>query len=595
MGSSVVTPNSDAQGAAGQAQARRKAAAGVPCRRILPCLGLVCILVAYVVVAVRLHPTSFFGFTTDDTIYFSSAKAIAEGHGYITPSLPGAPAATKYPELYPWILSWVWRWNPSFPGNVATAVQLNVAFTLSFLIVAYVFLRRLGGLAEIEALLITAFCALRPAVLFYGSNVLTDIPFAALGLAAIVAADRAMRRESSYKAAAACGILSGLATGMRSVGIAVIAGIAVAALLRRAWRQFFMFCIAASACVLPILGRQIFFWQVMPQSLASSASNFGWNKTWVFYTSYIGFWRMSVPSRHVLFTMLGQSALWLLRMPSDYLLLPSLARGGIFGLVVLLVVTALMCAGIVRQNRQYGWKPIHWVIPFYAAIVLVWNFSDPYRYFIPFLPLLVAGYWLETKRIIRQAKEALVRRRPMAEAFVAGALLALLAGGNAAILWNEVHGGWKMLAGIGAERSSLVRAKHETYDWISRFTAPDSRVIAYEDAELYLYTGRQAAPPTTFTTAEYIEPERMQVSLDHMTDVAKAIGAEYWVVSSDDFRFSAVDVRRAANLRIGEIVRSLPLVFRSSDGRVKVYELMPAQRQGRAAGSTEGHNSGFER
>jgi hypothetical protein len=594
LGSSVVTREGDTESAAGRAPAGGKTAARPSYRGILPWLGLGCILVAYIDVVLRLHPTNFFGFTTDDAIYFSSAKAIAEGRGYIVPSLPGTPAATKYPVLYPWLLSWVWRWNPSFPANVATAVGFSIAFTLLFLGAVFVFLRRLGGLSEIETFLITALCALHPALLFYGSNVLTDIPFAALALAAMIVAERAAKQGASVKAAVVCGILGGLAAQMRSIGIAVIAGIALTALVRRAGRQFFVFCATASACLLPVLGRQIFYRQAMPWALASDA-NFGWDKTWLFYTSYVGFWRMSVPSRHVLFAMLGQNVLWLLRMPSDYLLLPSLARGGVFGLMVLLVVTALICAGIVRQGRRYGWKALHWVIPFYAAVVLVWNFSDPYRYFIPFLPLFVAGYWLETKRIVRQAKEALVRRRRIGEACLAGALVALIAGGNGAILWNEVRGGWRMLSGIGAERSSLFRAKHEAYDWISRFTPPDSRVIAYDDAELYLYTGRQAAPAVTFTSAEYIEPERMLMSLDHMTDVATATGAEYWVVSSDDFRLLAVEVREAANQRIGEIARSLPLLFRSSDGRVRVYDLKPMQRQASAARQSEGPNPGFER
>src|ERR1700719_4068974 len=87
-------------------------------RSVLPWLGLVCIAILYVVAIVRLNPTSFFGMTGDDSLYFSSAKALSEGKGYVLPSLPGEPPATKYPILYPWLLSWVWRWNPSFPENL---------------------------------------------------------------------------------------------------------------------------------------------------------------------------------------------------------------------------------------------------------------------------------------------------------------------------------------------------------------------------------------------------------------------------------------------------------------------------------------------
>src|SRR5690242_4694457 len=81
-------------------------------RRGLVFLGLAGILMLYAEAVLRLPPAIFFGLTGDDAIYFSSARAIASGAGYVLPSLPGTPPATKYPILYPWILSWVWRWNP---------------------------------------------------------------------------------------------------------------------------------------------------------------------------------------------------------------------------------------------------------------------------------------------------------------------------------------------------------------------------------------------------------------------------------------------------------------------------------------------------
>src|SRR5260370_42466293 len=130
--------------------------------RLVSCIALFAIVVAYVFFVVRLHPTNFFGFSHDDALYFSSAKVIAEGHGYILPSVPGAPPATKYPILYPWILSWVWRWNPSFPANLSAAVAVNIAFRAVFLTAAFVFLRRLKRLGAPGARVLTTFFAVRP-------------------------------------------------------------------------------------------------------------------------------------------------------------------------------------------------------------------------------------------------------------------------------------------------------------------------------------------------------------------------------------------------------------------------------------------------
>src|SRR5579862_2216695 len=96
------------------------------CRRAFTWAGLACVLILYVFSVFRLHPPNFFALTQDDTLYFSSAKAIAAGKGYILPSLPGTPPATKYPVLYPWLLSWVWHWNPAFPANISGALGITL-------------------------------------------------------------------------------------------------------------------------------------------------------------------------------------------------------------------------------------------------------------------------------------------------------------------------------------------------------------------------------------------------------------------------------------------------------------------------------------
>ena len=91
-------------------------------------IAIACIVALFLITVVRLHPANFFGYTEDDSIYFSSAKALSLGRGYILDSVPGRPAATKYPILYPWILSWVWRSNPSFPANINDAIAINALF-----------------------------------------------------------------------------------------------------------------------------------------------------------------------------------------------------------------------------------------------------------------------------------------------------------------------------------------------------------------------------------------------------------------------------------------------------------------------------------
>ena len=71
-------------------------------------LGLAAGVVAFLAVAKLCWSPDWFGQFHDDSIYLSSAKALAAGQGYIMPSVPGEPAQTKYPLLYPWLLSLIW-------------------------------------------------------------------------------------------------------------------------------------------------------------------------------------------------------------------------------------------------------------------------------------------------------------------------------------------------------------------------------------------------------------------------------------------------------------------------------------------------------
>jgi 4-amino-4-deoxy-L-arabinose transferase-like glycosyltransferase len=537
------------------------------------------VLAAFVLLLVRLHPTNFFGLMEDDTIYFSSAKALAEGKGYILPSLPGTPAQHKYPILYPWLLSWVWRWNPSFPANLKDAVALTAVFGAGFILLTYFFLRGLRGLSEAEALGLTAFCALEPHVLFYSGSVLTDIPFAALALAALMAGDGAMRREARPGLAVASGLLAGLAMLLRVLGVPVAAGIFLAGATRRSWRQLAIF----SASVLPF--SVLLVWNAI-SSFSSAAPTMGairpngaWRLEVAYQIGYLRFWRMSVPNWHVLWAMLGNNASNLFLTPAVFFLYPLASPNAIPGGVAWLLVTVGILVGIVRQARRGGqgrgqeWKPVHWALPFYLAVVLLWNFSLADRLLVPFLPLFIAGLWLEGKHAFGMVGRTLVRGQSAREKVIAvglGLALAVLA---SAITWNYAGGARSIFEKNSAVRGALLEEKREAYGWLRRHSPADARAIAEEDASLYLYTGRQAARPVALLPAGIFEPARLDAQLAHICDTARAIGADYWVISDDDFTLVWPKAIPKARAREKELEQVLPLVFRSGEGRVRIHSL----------------------
>jgi hypothetical protein len=542
-----------------------------PYRRALPWVGLLCVLALYVISVVRLHPANFFGLTQDDTIYFSSAKALADGQGYILPSVPGTPRATKYPFFYSWILSWVWRWNPSFPGNVADAVGVTVAFGCVFLTAAFLFLRQLNAFNDLEALILTLFCALHPMVRIYSANVLSDIPFAAFALTVFVLSNFALRRNSGVAPAAACGILAGLSMFVRVFGVPVAAGTLVAMLLRREWRKAAVF----SACVAPFfaaLAYRVLFSAPSQAPAVLSTCSTTWQGTWLSYTSYVGMWRIVGAHKGILWPILKQNVIVLLLQPGVYFADPRFIRPSSLGIVFVCVLSAVVFTGIFHLARRTGWQPIHFSLAFYAVPLLFWSYPIAERGLIPFLFFFAAALWADWKHLAGRIWESLDRSQPRTERGVA-AMLALILIVFAAGVGLAQERNSRQISSQSKERGSLFSEKHEVYSWLKANTPPASKVIAYEDVSLFLFTGRQALRPITFSPLAFYDPSMLESEVSCLTAGARAIHAEYWVVSDDDFSIEWTDATAAGVARERQLGNALPELFRSNSGRVRVYGL----------------------
>jgi hypothetical protein len=543
-------------------------------RTVLPWLSLAAVLFCYIAFIARLHPIDLFGTQEDDSIYFSSAKAIAEGKGYILPSLPGGPpAANRYPIFYPWMLSWVWRWNPSFPANINDGVALTVAFGLAYLTFAFVFFRRSMKLSDAEALALTAFCAFQPVVLFRSATILSDIPFAALSLGALVLADTVTKRNGSRTAAIVCGILAGLSILTRTTGYPIAAGILALAILRKAWRQAAVFGSTVAAFF------AFYVWETLSAAkavLPAGWSTFGpgFRQTWLFYTNYLGFRELSIVNPRVVGVVFLNQFIYLCTQVPSYFLSPFFGRNVVLLFISTVALLWLICAGFVRTTKLDGWKPIHVALVLYIALVLAWNYPSWDRFLIPFLPLFVASLWMEAKWIAREVSREAHEDQPRGTriaSLAVGFALAILAVGMS---WNFLaNRDRRDLLANSRDRAKLLVEKSEAYDWIRHNSPDDARIVAAEDGCVYLYTGRESMEPIAMLPVGFYEPEQMQSDLSHITDVATAIGATYWVTSFDDSDKQAKDAKPQLAARLDEIEGVLPELFRSDSGNVRIYGL----------------------
>ncbi len=513
-------------------------------RRLKACLAAAALAALLLLVTgLRQDPDSF-GYFHDDTLYFSAAKALAEGRGLILPSVPGSPALTKYPPLYPWLLAGAWRLSPQFPENVSAALWLSAAFAAALAAGWFYLLQDLGA-GPLEAWVLAAMGAFHPFMQWLSGAVLSDVPFLALAVWTALAAGR------GWWAAATAGAVA--AVLMRSMGVAVVAGVAAAFLYARQWRRAAAFGGLGGAAI-----AAGFWWQAA--RLVPIEGLAGYRQTMIFYTSYTGFWRLSVPDAKALGSMLALNLEEILKSPAAVgLPLASLGWSG-----VVWALAAGMWYGAARLGRQRGWPAIHWILLFYSGLTLGWNYPLANRFLAGFLPLFLLGGWREAGRLARALRP---KRLALAALAVAGVPLLLDASYSYLVALPAQQ------AAGGAQRRELALEKAEVWRWIREQAGREDRFVAYEDALLWLHTGRQALRPLAFPSQAYYRdtPETLAPDLQKLTDTARQIRARFWVHSADDYQLEPG--AEAIERRTSELLRHFPVVFRSSGGRVRVHEV----------------------
>ena len=553
-----------------QESGRRAASA----RCYWPWLVLLGILVGFTGVIIWIGPATNFGALQDDAMYFASSKSIARGRGYVLPSFPGHLPKLKYPELYPWLLSWVWRWDPKFPSNVVPAIGLTLIFACWFLIACFLTAKHTLRLEPAWALAVTALCAFNFFSLLLGGSVLSDLPFAALALTALLCADRALEKNTGWKWAAAAGTLAGVSVGLRTVGATLIAGIVVVAMIRPRWRQAAVCCIVGGALSLPWI--LAVFARLLSAHTGPAATSPGWSQTLAFYSSYIGQWRHFVPNWATQRTVLLKNFISTILAPGVLLLLPLANHGAVLSVGVGGIVTIAAWVGLFWHFRREGWKSIHGAFLFYLAMVLPWPFP-PQRFLVPFLPLFFGGLALVVREIGRNAattmrvSATMAKRAPAAVAYVG------LIGLAGLLVANGAWAAPTALARLMAQQRSLLASKRQAYRWIAENTPESARFIAYDDVLLYLYTGREAIRPIAPSTASEYDnnPAIAQRDAAHLGDVARHVRANYWLVTPSDFGADLGDDEILLPQRENELLAHFPVVFQCDSGRVRLYALRP--------------------
>jgi hypothetical protein len=399
--------------------------------------------------------TGCVGVYHDDGIYLVSAKALAEGRGYRIISLPGDPRQTKYPPLFPLILSCVWRITPAFPANIPWLKVVPTVFFFGWAAATHSLLGMIGaGKPWARWIVITTIAS--PAWLYFGTSLMTEAPFAFLATLGLMALIRASRDdESRLLWPIAAGLLCAAAFLTRTIGFTLIgAGILTLGVSRK-WRSTAIFA--------AIAGFAMAAWLVWALPSAGSpdpyysASNY---ESWhVFSKRFSG---------HA-FEIMIVNALWIAAAPLPMIGAPA-HWAAFLGLAPFHVFAFL---GMRRTQNALALKL--W-LALYTGLVLLWV-SPPMRFLLPFLPV-----WLYF------VAQGMIHAGPRGQVAFACVILGMLGCATAGSIVKTMRGRTHECVGTFYEWKPLV----SVLERLSRDEPKDAVFSGNLDPLYYLFTGRKS-------------------------------------------------------------------------------------------------------
>ena len=406
----------------------------------------------------------------DDAVYWISAKSLATGGGYRLLNLPGEPAQTKYPPLYPLLLSLVWRLAPSFPANAPWLMLLQWSMLPILTGLLWVWFRRMGfGIWTGVAL--TALVVLCPMTTMFATTALSELPFLIAVLGCLIAVGDG---RVTTKRALIAGVCAAAAVLVRTNGIVLAAAIPLA-MWRRGWRKIAVFLAPVMAAFAG--------WEIWCAAVRVRASS----DLLSYYTDYTGFYRrtfslVDLPHRlgtntAALLTSIGRLLAW------------STSESAVYR-ELCWFLTVLAFAGWIELWRR-GARAAAWFAGLFALLLVVWNFPGDQRFAYPLLPFAAAGLAVTVRKVAaRVAQEWTVASfaNRLVAALMGGALAALPLG----IALFAVHAYSRTLPAWMADEREMAANMLPVYNWIARETPEESTIAASDDPLIYLHTGRHA-------------------------------------------------------------------------------------------------------
>jgi hypothetical protein len=493
------------------------------------------------------------GYYHDDGLYYVGAQALAQTGEYRITSLPEQPYQTKYPPLWPLVLSLAWQIEPRYPENLPWAMLLAWMW-LPVTLLAYRAWLRLAGAEETAGWVLAGLWACNPYVILFSTTLLSEMVFTALLLAALL-----LLRRGEARWAAAAGLVAGLAFLTRSAGIALLPALVGWLFLRGEFRRA-----GAFGAVFVPLAAGWFWW-------AGAHRPAGTDEITLYYTNYFGY--------HMLVFAWQEFPLYVWRNVDGLvnglgaLLLPATTTL-IVEKVLAVTLGVAGISGVVRRVRR---EPAGLVAPyayfclFYGLMLVVWHFPPNERFVLPMGPLWLLGIYTEFTHVGGVVRKAF--RNPDRGQRVAGGVLVgmmtIVAG------WCVARQAELLVQGMPTTFADHSRRFHDataTINYIREKLPAEATVLAEMDPTVFLRTNRRGARNIVTTIHWYHNDDAgMERDYANAADYCKRLGIGYILLNRWDYSRDLSPAAHAAIQRRLATDGRLELVF--SSGPAALYRV----------------------
>ncbi|MBS1831150.1 MAG: hypothetical protein JST65_00475, partial [Acidobacteria bacterium] len=319
--------------------------------------------------------------------------------------------------------------------------------------------------------LVVGMFAISPYPLFFGTQILSEIPFGVLAVAAMLLLNR-----GRIVPAAIC---AGLAYLTRTAGIVMLVSVPAVLWI---WEKKRKEAIQFAVTMLPFVA----LWMLWSGANRPSSPD----ELVAYYTDYLGYhFRVFALSDAHLF--LWKNADMLLQSAGAFFL--PVIYGGQIAKITTQVMGVAAIAGAVRLTASRpGARQFGIFAAIYAAILLIWSFPPNERFLLPLAPLFLAGFVVEFSRVFEAMRKSF--RHKDSSQRTAGYVLASFIGLLLLFcLYTQLSVRFELMPLAMEKERERDRDLQPMYRWMRENTAQDVKVLAGYDSVMYLNTGRHGS------------------------------------------------------------------------------------------------------